>query len=50
MELLPDLIALATRAIASSLLISSLKPASKTAMAAKLPEPIVQKGKLSVEP
>lgn len=46
----PDLIALATSAIASSLLKSSLKPASNTAMAARLPEPIVQNGKLSVEP
>lgn len=40
----------ATRAVAASLVISSLYPASKTAIAAKLPEPIVQNGRLSVDP
>lgn len=40
----------ATSATASSRVMSSLKPASNTAMAARLPEPMVQKGRLSVEP
>ena len=42
--------ALATRATASSRDMSSLKPASNTAIAARLPEPMVQNGRLSVEP
>ena len=44
------LMARATSAIASSLLMSSLNPASNTAMAFRLPDPMVAKGSESVEP